>query len=195
MAGRPTSESRDQGHGLRLRFLRPSQASSRLGLECWRILLDSGARDDSMNGLLNWALGLAMAASLVAAERTNLVFHVQLVRGTDEANPPSEGARPVGEKLATQLLRVFKWKHFWQIRYQRTELAPGTRTKLRLSPEREVEIDLGEPGHRIVTAYSRGKVATRTRSRVEAAATMIGGDYDARSGWFIVVRRDEPSFD
>jgi hypothetical protein len=136
---------------------------------------------------------LAMAGGAAAADTTNLVFHVQLVRGSDEPTPPSKKSQAIGPTLAAQFRPVIAWKYYWETGYQVARLTPGSKTKLRLSPRREVEIDLSQPGKRVVTAYARGKPVNRVVDRVEAPMTLTGGDRDAKSAWFIAVRRDKPT--
>jgi hypothetical protein len=147
-----------------------------------------------MKRLLCSLLGVLAAATLAAtAEPTNLTFHVQLVRGSEEASPPTKDSKAIGPKLAAEFRPVFKWKHFWEVQYHEVHLAPGRKTKLRLSPQREVEIDLARPHQRAVTGYSNGKAIARTVDPLDAPMTLIGGERDAHSVWFIVVRRDKPS--
>jgi len=138
---------------------------------------------------------LVMVNPVAAAEKTNLVFHVQLVRGSDQATPPTKESKPISRKLAAQFRSVFAWKHFWEMKYEEVPVAPGQKVRMRLNTQREVEIDLGTPGKRAVTAHSDGKVVSRTVEHVDAPMTIIGGDRDAMSAWFIVVRRDKPAID
>ena len=42
-------------------------------------------------------------------------------------------------------------------------------------------------------AYQAGKPISRTTRPLGTAMTIIGGDRDTNSVWFIVVRRDPPS--
>jgi hypothetical protein len=148
-----------------------------------------------MKRLLCSLLGVWAAATVAAAATTNLTFHVQLIRGTESDSPPSKDSKGIGPKLAANFRRVFTWKQFWEVDYQEVHLAPGKKTKLRLSPEREVEIDLNKPGQRIVTAFSKGKLVTRAIDPLDAPMTLIGSERDAHSVWFIAVRRDKPSTD
>jgi hypothetical protein len=61
-----------------------------------------------------------------------------------------------------------------------------------LSNGREVEIDLSRRGKRTVTAFQSGRLLDRTIMPAGDAMTLIGGDRDQKSAWFIVVRRDKP---
>ena len=128
-----------------------------------------------------------------AADTERITYHVQLVRGNNEAKPPDAASKPIGPRLSNELSRVFAWKSYWEVSRHQVEIRPLTKTKLKLSAEREVEIDLTVPGKRKVIAYSDGKPVTEITRPVGQKMTIIGGDRDPHSAWFIVVRRDKPS--
>jgi hypothetical protein len=114
-----------------------------------------------------------------------------LVRGTDKGLPPSLDARPAGLKL-NQRLQLFKWKHFWEIKRKTVVLHIGGKTRQRLSPHREVEIEMVGANEMTVSIYSDGKLALTGKQAVDAAFYIVGGDYQDGQSWFIVVRRDQP---
>ncbi len=122
-----------------------------------------------------------------------ITYYVQLVRGTETETPPVAGSRQVGAKLAEQFAAVFKWKHYWEISSREVVLEPGQTKRVRLNPEREVEIDLRRSQERAVVALWKGAVVERTVCPVSGGMTFIGGDRDPHSAWFIVVRRDQPA--
>ena len=82
-----------------------------------------------------------------------------------------------------------KWKDYWQVASCRAMVAPGKVTRLRLNSERGVEIDLTCPGKRTVAALWKGDVVGRAICPAGEGLTLIGGDRDQKSAWFIVVRR------
>lgn len=133
------------------------------------------------------------APLLEAADTRKAVHYVQLIRGDDEDKPPVPEAKVVGARLSTKLRPLFRWKSYWEIQHQKIELAPGEKTKVRLNRDREVEVDLTETGKRIVTVSQSGKQLSRCIRGSGEAMTIIGGERDARSVWFIVVRVDQPS--
>jgi hypothetical protein len=61
-----------------------------------------------------------------------------------------------------------------------------------LGSGREVEIDLRNAKERRVAAFQNGQLVDRTISPPGEAMTIIGGNRDGKSVWFIVVRRDKP---
>ena len=138
---------------------------------------------------------LALTAMYLAsaAEPEKMTYYVQLIRGNNDDKPPVPGAKRIGLKLANNFRPIFKWESYWEINRQRIELAHGQKSRLKLSKEREVEIDLTEAGKRKVTVYSDGREVSRATRLSDEAMTIIGGDRDTNSVWFIVVRRDEPT--
>ena len=122
-----------------------------------------------------------------------VTYYIQLVRGNDDLSPPTPSGQRIGPKLSRQLRQVFKWHSYWEMNRREETLAAGQKTRMRLSPEREVEIDLTQAGQRIVTAYYHGQAVGRTTRPTDLGMTVTGGDRDTNSAWFIVVRRDPPS--
>lgn len=146
-----------------------------------------------MKGL---ALVLLLSSAAVAADRRpkpdTFIYYVQLVRGTAADRSPLPGCKPVGPALAGRFHSVFKWRHYWEVRSARIEISPGQEKRVRLSTEREVEIDLRNPRVRTVAAFHKGNMIERTICPRSKDMTLIGGDNDRSSAWFVVVRRDKP---
>lgn len=144
-----------------------------------------------------WLFCLAVFASgefapAFGVEIARLTYYVQLVRGNNEAKAPEPGAHRIGPKLAKKLRPVFKWESYWEIKRQSVEIEPGKKSRVRLSTEREIEIDLTDAAHRTVIAFQSGKPVSRTKRPIGEGMTIIGGDRNTNSVWFIVVRRDKP---
>ena len=134
---------------------------------------------------------MGSAASLLAGEPAS-TYYIQLVRGTDSTQPPQPGCHQAGPKLAATFRPVFKWKNYWEVSCRHVTLKPGQKCRCRLSSDREVEIDLGQPKERRITTYEMGKVLDRTIAPAGDHMTIIGGNREAKSAWFVVVRRDKP---
>ncbi len=121
-----------------------------------------------------------------------LKYYVQLVRGNDKDTPPSPDARVIGPKLSQHFHTVFRWQSYWEIHREEVELKAGEKKRVRLSNEREAEIDLTQAGIRRVIAFENGETISSTSQSIGDAMSIVGGDRDAKSVWFIVVRRDPP---
>jgi hypothetical protein len=136
-----------------------------------------------------------LALSLAGPAQTqhdNIRYYIQLVRATDSNQPPQAGSRPVGAKLATTFHGALRWKHYWEICRRETDVPLGGAVNLHLPNQRAVEIDLTRPGKRTTVAFQNGKPVDRIVVPMGEAFTLIGGDRDHSTAWFIVVRRDKP---
>jgi hypothetical protein len=138
-------------------------------------------------------LAFLLAASANAADKAKpVVYCVQLIRATEDSRPPVPGSKQIDPKLDKCLHSAFKFKNFWEINRREVPIAAGKKAMTRLTSERQVEIDLTEPGKRKVTAFDHGKSVFREVRPLGRAATIIGGDHDSQSVWLIIVRRGEP---
>jgi hypothetical protein len=127
-----------------------------------------------------------------AANDVGLTFYVQLVRGGDQDTPPVPDAKPIGRKLSQQLRSVFKWKNYWELKRDSIVVRQGQKARRRMSPEREVEIELLGSQRVAARIYANGKLTRSRRQPAEAAFFVAGGAEGENQSWFIVVRRDRP---
>jgi hypothetical protein len=140
--------------------------------------------------LLSMLLAPAMVAS---AEEKALTYYVQLIRCCDQEKPPEPGSKRVGPKLTERFHCLFGCRSYWEISQEKVELAPGRVARVPLRNQRAVEIDLTQPGKRQVSAFCKGHLIDRTVEPAGEQMTLIGGDRDQSSHWFVVVRRDKPA--
>jgi len=145
------------------------------------------------------ALALAIALTVLVprwvlgADASPTTFYVQLVRGNNETVPPAPGDKRVGIKVSLELHGIYRWRSYWEIARQEVTLPATGKTLVRLNKDRAVEIDLTTPGKRKVTAFENDKEVAITTRPVGTAWTVIGGERDRKTSWFIVVRRDKPA--
>ena len=93
-----------------------------------------------MKTVLGLLVFLGISAACLADSQP-VVFYAQLIRATDrEGHEP--GWRPIGPKLTNRLCPKFRWNHFWEVSRQTLNVEPGKKTRVRLNPEREIEIEL-----------------------------------------------------
>jgi len=137
------------------------------------------------------SLGLGGMAAAVGGERPS-VYYVQLIRCSDQDQPPEPGSRRVGPKLAEHFQCVFRCRSYWEISQAKVEVPARKSVRVRLQNGRDVEIDLSQPGKRKVSTFHKGRLLDRTVEAAGENMTLIGGDRDQTSHWFIVVRRDKP---
>ena len=137
--------------------------------------------------LMILAFGLAIPMGAFGGEP--VAYNIQLIRGSDQETSPVPNSKRIDPALAGTFHAVFKWRTYWEISSRRIELATAGATRVRLSPEREVEIDISDPAKRVVTAFLNGKVVQRTVCPRSECRTLIGGDRDGNTAWFIIVSR------
>lgn len=138
-------------------------------------------------------LWVTLVAHAPAADGVNVPFYVQLIRGTDAAKSEQKSWRPVGPKLSKQFGPKFRWKHYWEVSRHSLSALPGKATRIRLSPDREIEIELRGTTEYDLRLYTRGKLARCERQKQQSRMSIMGGGLEATESWFVVVRRDPPS--
>jgi hypothetical protein len=128
-----------------------------------------------------------------ATDDPGFTFYLQLIRGSDQNTPPTPDAKPIGPKLAELLYSVFKWNNYWELKRDSVLVRQGQRIRKRMSPEREVEIELLDSQRMCVRIYVSGKPTRSRHQPAEGAFCIVGGDKGEDQSWFIVVRRERPS--
>lgn len=141
--------------------------------------------------LLPLLLLLAVPYLAPGAEKSEVTFYLQLIRGTDDGKLPSPDARPAGPEVSRRL-QMFKWRNYWEMSRRTVVLEAGGKCRRRMSPVREVEIALSAPREMTVCIYADGKLTRRRRQPLDTPFYIAGGDKGATQCWFIVVRRDKP---
>jgi hypothetical protein len=130
--------------------------------------------------------------SALGAEDKPMSCYLQLVRGNDDATPPTPDAKPVGPVLDKKLRAVFKWQHFWELKREKVSLKTGEKVRRCMSAEREVELERTTAAQTTIRVFRNGKPTVVEKQAAEAPFSVIGGDKDGDQSWFIVVRRGEP---
>ena len=131
--------------------------------------------------------------ALNAAEAEKVTYYIQLIRGTEDASPPSPDCQPIGPKIAKRLSPVFRWNYYWEMARKDVAMERGEKKLVHLAPQRSVEIDLTDLAKRQVTAFEGKKPVYKVVNPIGSDMTIIGGDRTTNGSWFIIVRRDKPS--
>ncbi len=152
-----------------------------------------GAATTGTRGWIALALFACLSVATWGADNAKTTYYIQLVRGNNDTKAPAAENKRIGVKLSERLHAIFGWRSYWEIGRSEVSLAPPEKRRIRLNPERSVEIDLATPGKRKVTAFHNGRPVTTTTQPAGKTWTVIGGDRGATSAWFIVVRKDKPT--
>lgn len=144
-----------------------------------------------MKILFGFFLMLGMQA-MCLGDGMPAVFYAQLIRGTDIGKPAASTWRPVGPKLSKQFCPKFRWNYYWEVNRQAVSVVPGKFTRVRLAPEREIEIELRDSDYE-VRLFTGGKLSRSSRQALQSRMSIMGGGWEESESWFIVVRRDPPT--
>lgn len=131
-------------------------------------------------------------SSVCLAEGEPVVFYVQLIRATDR-DVQDASWRPIGPKLSNRLCPNFRWKKYWEVNRQTVKVQTGKRTRVRLNPEREVEIELRAQGDSEIRLFTGGKLVHKSKQSLQSRMSIAGGTRENDESWFVVIRRDKPN--
>ncbi len=163
----------------------------RLRCRCVQFSAVNGVEMTKLLSVISVALLLG-AGCRPGAEEAGKRFYVQLVRGNDQEQPPVPGATMAGPRVTERLQGVLRWKHYWEVERDSLVVSTGHKVRKRISPEREVEIEMSQSQDVAVRIYMNGKLAQIRKQPATGAFFITGGDKGKDQSWFIVVRDDEP---
>ena len=121
-------------------------------------------------------------------------YYVQLIKATNQADPPAKGAKAVGTKLGEKLSPL-RWKHYWEVERRDTSVPNGKTRKVELSGERAIEIAPNAEGKVEVRLYRGKQIARKSCHKANDRMMAIFGGDEGQRAWFIVVRRQEPTYE
>ena len=144
-----------------------------------------------------WLLFLALAgiSTVRAGDTQHLTFYVQLIRGSDSDKPDDPACKPVGAKLGKILRGVFRWKNYCEVKRETVALTKDKVARLKLTPERELELKLLDAPNTQIRLYHKGQLTRCSHQPINEHMCILGGDSTSGDPWFVVVRRDKPRDD
>lgn len=138
---------------------------------------------------------LASRPAPVPATGTEVLFTVQLIRGTDHAKPEVPTWKPLEPKLKARLVPCFRWSHWWEVATAQTNIAVGKTRRIRLSADREIDIARHSVSETEVRLYQKGVLAQKSRRSSQSGQWIMGGTRQNDESWFIVVTPPKTSHD
>ena len=121
-------------------------------------------------------------------------YYIQLIKATNEADPPNKGAKPIGTKLGEQLSPL-RWKHYWEIQRRDATVPSGKSKKVELAGERAIEVVPAANGKVEVRLYRGKNLARKSCHKAHDRMMAIFGGDEGERAWFVVVRREEPQYE
>ena len=123
-------------------------------------------------------------------------YSIQLIRAEDAANTGSISRKPAADRLKGLLSGAFRWQRYWEMDRRHVPLHRGEVTKVRLSADCEVEIEMLSPRVRETRIYINGTLASRSRRAVHQSGPEIsGGDRADGTAWFVIIEDLEGNAD
>ena len=130
---------------------------------------------------------LAPLSAPVPASEAEVIFTVQLIRGTDHAKPEARTWKPLEPKLKARLAPCFRWSHWWEVATVQTNIAVGKTVRVRLSADREIDIARHTVSETEVRLYQKGVLAQKSKRSSQSGQWIMGGTRENDESWFIVV--------
>ncbi len=122
-------------------------------------------------------------------------YYVQVIKATNEPQPPVKGAKAIGSHLGERLSPL-RWKYYWEVQRRETILPEAKTAKVHLNGDRTIEIAPLEKGKVEVRLYRGKELARKSCHRVhDHMMAIFGGDEEKNKAWFVVVRREEPQYE
>jgi len=142
------------------------------------------------------SLMVLLGATTVGARAAEAAtFYAQLIRGTDREMPEQVSWKPAGPKLSGHLSPKFRWKSYWEVSRHAISVRPGQVSRVRLNPDREIEIHLRDGNDYEVRLFVKGQLTCCSKQSMQSGMSITGGARENDEAWFVVVRRDKPAVD
>ncbi|MCP5522832.1 MAG: hypothetical protein H7A46_14935 [Verrucomicrobiales bacterium] len=154
----------------------------------------------SVAGLMfGLVLALAGTVDLRAQDPDSAIaLQAQLIWGTDSAKPDDAKCKEVGAELGRRLSRVFKWKHYYEMRRKPVAVRKGKSTRVEMSGKCVLKFALADPETVEVRLIGEGRLTKTMRQPLKALENgeilVLAGDTkdDINDAWFVVISVPKP---
>lgn len=148
--------------------------------------------------LLLGLFAVLLCAPVVRADDGALVLQAQLIWGTDSEKPDDAKCKDLDADLHKRLARVFKWKHYYEMRRKQVVVRRGKTTRVEMSGQCVLKIALSDPQTVEVRLIGEGRLTKTTRQPVKALQSgeilVLAGETkdDVNDAWFVVISEPKP---
>lgn len=141
-------------------------------------------------------LGLVVALfhpPALRADDSALVLQAQLIWATDSEKPDDAKCKDLDADLQKRLSRVFKWKHYYEMRRKQVVVRRGKTTRVEMSGKCVLKFALPDPETVEVRLIGEGRLTKTTRQPVMALKNgeifVLAGETkdDVNDAWFVVI--------
>lgn len=134
---------------------------------------------------LVFLLCFAFAVPLQAAE---LKVESRLIWGTDDEKVSDPKVKPVDNATAEKFRKIFKWKHYFEVNRQTTNIPSRKNKKITLSPKCAIDIKELEGPKVEVTLFGEDKAVNKTTYPLSKGQSFtIAGECKNGSAWFVLI--------
>lgn len=122
------------------------------------------------------------------AQAAEIKMEIRLIWGSNEAKSPNPKHKPVDAETAKKLGKVFKWKHYFDVK-KLNETIPNRGTKrIHVSEKSEIEITEMEGPKIEVKQYGEGKLISKSVKQLNKGEYFVlAGDDKNECAWFILL--------
>lgn len=131
---------------------------------------------------------LLLVFAFTTAQAAEIKIEVRLIWGSNEAKSPNPNHKPVDAETAKRLGKVFKWKHYFEVK-KLNETVPNRGTKrIKVSDKCAIEITEMEGNLVEVKLFGEGKlINTSKKGLSKGESFVLAGDDKNETAWFIMI--------
>jgi hypothetical protein len=139
-----------------------------------------------------------MALGSGEARAEPLRLQAQLIWGTDGPKPAGASCRDLDPALRKRLARVFKWKHYYEIRRREVTVSSKRVKRLEMSDKCLLKFSLPEKGMVEVQLIGEGRLTKTMRQPAKALRNgellVLAGETkdNINDAWFVVISEAPP---
>ncbi len=131
---------------------------------------------------------MAVMGLACAVQAGDLKIDAKLVWGTNADKSPDSAHKPVSADLAKKLVKIFKWKNYFEVKAVQESVPNRSTKRIHMSKKCELEVTEMEGPKVEVKLYGEGKLVTKTvKSLYKGDFLTLGGEDKGDNSWFIVI--------
>lgn len=135
-----------------------------------------------------WLSAAALLAGILPLQAAPLSLQAQLIWGTNEEKPNDPSLKEIDPELTKKLLKIFKWKNYFEVKQQRFTVEPGKVQKVEMSSPCRIEVENLGNGSIEVKLYGKGQLWGKKKHAFgNGKCLVLGGDDKNDTAWFVVI--------
>lgn len=140
---------------------------------------------------LSWKSLCLIAATLLSfsafAGGGDLKMQATLIWGCDDPMPKDQKIKPVSGEIAAEFAKIFKWKHYYEVKTEEAKISDKGTQKFVLSDKCTVELT-NQGGKFEAKLFGEGKLLKTLTFPVEHGKhSVLAGDDKNATAWFVIL--------